>query len=334
MKRFMLILGVFMTLTTGIMGRTQEMVYRGNTISGPYTHRNLSIFLIRGKFAVDVENILTLDEAIEQKAIVIYETGDVNELGVENVSEKPVFIQSGDIVKGGKQDRVLQFDLVIHPKSDRMPIAAFCVEQGRWSRRGEEDAVAFGSSKKQLASKELKLAAKLRSSQQEVWEEVASVQEKLGRNVSRSVRSAESASSLQLTLEDEEIGKRTRAYIDGISELIRNKKDIIGFAFAINGEMNSADMYGSSVLFQKLLPKMLEACATEALAELKEGESIRDVSVEDVIAWLEEADKGNETEKSVNERIHLKVKESEKDIVFETYDASRTKWIHKNVIKK
>ena len=334
MRRIMLILGALLTLTTGIMCGTQEMAYRGNTISGPYTHKNLSIFLIHGKSTVDADNILTLDEAIERKAIVVYETGDVNELEVENVSEKPVFIQSGDIVKGGRQDRVLQFDVVIQPKSGRMSIAAFCVEQGRWSGRGEENVVAFSSSKKQLATKELKLAAKLRSSQQEVWEEVASVQEKLSRNVSRSVRSAESASSLQLTLEDEEIEKRTRAYIDGISDLIRNKKDILGFAFAINGEMNSADIYGSSVLHQKLWPKMLEACATEALAELNEEESIRGVSVENVIAWLEEADKGNETAESVNERIHLKVKESEKDIVFETYDTSSAKWIHKNVIKK
>ena len=48
-------------------------------------------------------------------------------------------MQSGDIVKGGQQDRVLTVSLMLPPKSGRIPIASFCVEQGRWPARGKED---------------------------------------------------------------------------------------------------------------------------------------------------------------------------------------------------
>ena len=41
-----------------------------------------------------------------------------------------MFIQSGDIVKGGKQDRILSVSIMIPPLSGRILIEAFCVESG------------------------------------------------------------------------------------------------------------------------------------------------------------------------------------------------------------
>src|SRR4051812_46709084 len=71
-------------------------------ISSPYTYKNLSIFLIHGKDENTKDNVITLQEAMERKLFRVYETGDVNQLEVENVSKTlDVFIQSGDIVKGG-----------------------------------------------------------------------------------------------------------------------------------------------------------------------------------------------------------------------------------------
>src|SRR5690349_8214729 len=75
-------------------------------LSGPYTQDNLSIFLIHGAKRPSVKTFLTLQEALDQKKVVVYETGNVNELAVENFASEDVYIQSGDIVKGGRQDRV------------------------------------------------------------------------------------------------------------------------------------------------------------------------------------------------------------------------------------
>lgn len=334
MKKMILLVVMGLFLNYGVC-LSEENVEKKWDISGPYKHQNLTVFLIHGNSAVDSGNTLTLEEAIEKKYIVIHETGSVNELTVENVSDNPVYIQAGDIVKGGRQDRTLQYDVVIQPKSGKVSVNSFCVEHGRWSKRGDEDAREFSSSKKILSSKKLKLAAKSEGSQGEVWEEVSKVQEKLSRNLGKSVKSAQSESSLQLTLEDKDIEKQTKAYVDAISELVKEKKGTIGFVFAINDEINSADIYGNATLFQKLFPKMLEACATEALSERHEISDTNNLAIEDIAKWMADAEKGKETKKDINKDNHLKIKDSESDMVFETYGKNKDGiWIHKNIIKK
>jgi hypothetical protein len=69
-------------------------------ITGPFTHENLTVFLIHGPNKIG-KSFLTLEEALDQRKVIVYETRDVNELAIENVSNKDVFIESGDIVKGG-----------------------------------------------------------------------------------------------------------------------------------------------------------------------------------------------------------------------------------------
>ena len=76
-------------------------------LSGPYTHRNLTIFLVHGKNLIKSKSILTLQEALVQKKVVVYETKSVNELSIQNFSNSDVYVQAGDIVKGGAQDRMI-----------------------------------------------------------------------------------------------------------------------------------------------------------------------------------------------------------------------------------
>ena len=116
--------------------QSQPATVADYTVSGPYTHKNLTIFLLHGAGQSQGRAPLTLQEAMKRKQVVVRETGDVNRLTIQNRSNQDVFVQAGDIVKGGQQDRVLALDLIVPPKSRRIPIEAFCVEQGRWSRRG------------------------------------------------------------------------------------------------------------------------------------------------------------------------------------------------------
>jgi hypothetical protein len=104
---------VFLFFTA--IAAAQSPSYR---ISAPYTHKNLTIYLIHGKDENSKTNILTLQEAMDRQLFRVYETSDVNELAVENVSKTfDVFIQSGDIVKGGKQDRILGVSIIIPARS-------------------------------------------------------------------------------------------------------------------------------------------------------------------------------------------------------------------------
>src|SRR5215213_3255925 len=297
----------------------------GYRISGPYTHENLSVFLVHGKDTLPGKNFLTLQEALASKVVIVHETKDVNELAIENVSkDKEVYVQSGDIVKGGQQDRVLAVDLIVPPRSGRIPIAAFCVEQGRWRQRGQEEAGKFESSTDMVATNDLRIAANKTKSQGEVWAKVSEAQAKLSENVGGSVNSTVSESSLQLSLENKNVQKVTDGYVKRLSNIISGKADVIGYAVAVNGKMNNADVYGSSALFRKLWPKLLKASAVEAVAELQKGARFETVRADSVEGFFAEAEDGKAAEDEVSGRVRRVTRETDKNLVFETVDQDAT----------
>jgi hypothetical protein len=113
---------------------------------------------------------------------------------------------------------VLSSDLVLPPKSGKVEIGSFCVENGRWTKRGTEEADRFASSETYLAHKDLKMA-NTKGDQGEVWQNVRQVQEKLAANLKGEVRGAQSASSLQLTLENERVRKGAKGYVRALAPL-------------------------------------------------------------------------------------------------------------------
>src|SRR5688572_28684262 len=149
-------LTVVVCVLLAVVSATAQTAYK---ISEPFTHKNLTIYLIHGADASSNKDLVTLQEALEMKIFKVYETDDVNELIVENISPKyDVFIQSGDIVKGGKQDRVLAISIIVPRNSGKVSIEAFCVEAERWEGRGNENEKEFSSSEERIVSKELKIA--------------------------------------------------------------------------------------------------------------------------------------------------------------------------------
>lgn len=305
-------------------------------ISEPHVFRNLTVFLIHGDDQVTGKTFLTLDEALEQKKVVVHETGNVRELAIENKSAREhVYVPSGSIVKGGKQDRTIQYDMVLPPKSGAVPLASFCVESGRWSARGSEKANEFSSAKDNLATRELKLAAKLKGSQSEVWQNVDKAQAGLSGNVGQTVSAGESPSSLQLTLEHKKVRQAIQAYTDALEKAVEGQDDVVGYAFAINGEINSADVYGSAELFRKLWPDLLEATAVEAVAKMQEGKTFPAARPPAVARLFADAAGGKESEKKLADGGKLTIKESDKSVLFLVTDGAepsksyRTEYISK-----
>ena len=317
--------------TSGQDASTGSSSYR---LSGPYTHKNLTVFLVHGKDSTK-KTFLTLQEALTQKKVRVYETKDVNELAIRNLSDQDIYVQAGDIVRGGDQDRMISIDFIVPPNSGRMPIAAFCVESGRWNKRGNEESASFSSSENTVASKDIKLAAKREGSQQAVWKNVSLTQEKLGRNVGGSVQEMVSVSSLELSVENSKVKETTAAYINALSGILQNKSDVIGYVFAINGHVNSADVYASRGLFAKLWPKLLKASAVEAVAELNKDIEAKPVASETVHTFLTEAEKATAAAKQVTPRVKVVTREDDKNIFFETQDrAANDGWVHRNYIRK
>jgi hypothetical protein len=305
-------------------------------LSGPFTHQNLTVFLVHGKDQIPDKDFLTLQEALEQKKAVVHETGEVSALAIENLSERHVvFVQAGDIVKGGQQDRVVPYDYVVPPNSGRLPLASFCVEHGRWTQRGEENAKQFDSSTAILATKELKLAARYRKAQDEVWAKVDEIQEKLAQNLRGKVRSDLSSSSLQLSLENAKVQTSADAYVERLGPITAGKKDVIGIAFAINGKINSAEVYGSHALFQKVWPRLVRACAIEALTELDKEQTGQIVTAAKLRTCLTEVDEGNASQQQVTERIVVVLQETGSNLLFETRDGRhKDAWVHRSYFTK
>ena len=324
-------------------------------ISGPYAHANLALYFAHGPSAPGPVP-LTLQEALAKNQVLVHETGDVNRLIIENRGGEEVFVQAGEIVKGGKQDRVLTVSLLLPKNSGPVPIGAYCVEQGRWQPRGKEDAKRFSSSDAAVPSRKAKIAMKapapehavpidrivrpgqaMRHSdisrrQSEVWKDVAETQRKLAGTVGAPVESRESRSSLQLSLEHKQVRATVAEYVQALAPAIDKASDAIGLAFAINGAINSADLYPSHRLFKKLWPKLLKAAATEAVAE-KNGKDGTPPKAEAVLAFLERSERGKAGERRIDARTTLATRESEKSYYFEARRADGAVF-HRNYLAR
>ena len=307
-------------------------------ISGPYQSGNLSIFLIHaepmpGGGAAGA--YLTLDGALAGGLAAVYETGDVNELQVENKSkDRTLFIQAGDIVKGGRQDRVLSVDLVLPPGSGKTAITAFCVEQGRWSARGNEPAQQFASAEKSLAGKDLKLAAKSKRSQTEVWNAVAETQARLAASVGEDVAAPASPTSLQLSLENPKVAEAVTTHVAALAKLAADHPDAVGYLYAVNGKISGGDIYSSPLLFRKLWPRLLEASVTEAVAEPAEGSAGQGVAADDAAAFLTAMDSAAATDQRLPAGVTIVSRETDKAAAFETRSDSAEGWLHRSYIAK
>jgi len=307
-------------------------------ISGPYESGNLSVFLIHaeplpGGGAAGA--YLTLDEALASGQAAVYETGDVNELEVQNKSkDRTLFIQAGDIVKGGRQDRVLSVDLVLPPGSEKIPITAFCVEQGRWSARGNEPAQQFASADKSLAGKDLKLAAKSKRSQTEVWNAVAETQAKLAASVGEDVAAPASPTSLQLSLENKKVAEAVGKHVAALTALAADHPDAVGYLYAVNGKISGGDIYASPRLFRKLWPRLLEASVTEAVAEGADGSTAAGIAAADAATFLTAMDSAAATDQQLPAGVTLLSRETDKAAAFETRSDSVDGWLHRSYIVK
>jgi hypothetical protein len=241
-------------------------------------------------------------------------------------------------LKGGKQDRTVQYDIILYPKSAEVPVPAYCVEQARWSRRGGEDVTKFSGSSNYLSSKSLKMAAKYYKSQTGVWDEVASVQRKSALNAHvplSAVQGESSYSSLDLTMENQTIKERTQKYIDDLQNIDSEKNDIVGYAFAINGKINNIDVYSSNSLFKKMWPKLLSAAALEAFTELAGSNEFSPPTCQQVHDCMLDVEKEKGKSTAVNGAGKTILRESKLNVLFETLDTkSGGAWVHRNYVVK
>ena len=240
-------------------------------VSSAHTHANLTVFLVRGPDVLESRNILTLQEALEKGLAVVHETDTVNTLAVENLSaDHELFLQSGDIVKGGKQDRIIADDMLVGAKSGKVPCRANCCEQSRWQPRAGEVATKFEKSTDFAVGNDIKIA-NASGQQGEVWKNVEQAQKALSQNLGKPVTANASPTSLQLALEDKDLRAKVADFERSLAGLANAYPDAVGVVMAVNGQVIASDVYGSKELFRKAWPKLLKSAAVDAVAQQPTG---------------------------------------------------------------
>ena len=311
----------FLWLFTPADATIQTYRAKDYKLDGPFIHNNLAVFLIRGKEQSDDLAVITLEESMKTNLVRINETGNVGELTAENLSpDRSVFIHAGDILKGGKQDRTISQDLLLPPRSGPVALKSLCVEQGRWTKRGQESQARFSLSSRMLSSKDLKIATRAHNNQNAVWNAVGLLQSLLGNKLNNNVRSRFSNTSLQLTLENDIVNAAAANYVQALAPSVRNKPDVIGYGFFINGTFNSIELYSSNRLFLSLWPKLLLSNAMEAVASLDNPPQHHPVDpedIEDALADIELHEKSLKTSRNID-----------KGFFFDTQKSHRNKNIH------
>jgi hypothetical protein len=264
------------------------------------TYENLTLVPVLTKAKVDDDReYLVLDEAFEKKQLKIKEKDDeqVNELTLTNKSDKALFVMAGEVILGGKQDRIIGKDTLIQAKQT-VVVPVFCVEHGRWT---EEKGSREFRSGKTLAHTKLRMKANYEE-QGAVWDEVDK------KNKARKVDN--STKTYRKVAEDKSVSKAIESYDKNIGAALAKVKDaerMIGFVVAVNGKVVGMETFGSPKLFQKLKPKMLRSYYVEAVDLPVDAEAAK--TPVDAKAIKEFNEKGKEAERrTVIERKGHKAK--------------------------
>ncbi len=295
---------------------------------GPFVHANLAIYVVRGQGS-DARSYLTLDEGLREGSVSLRETeeGEVGTLVVENRSDRWLFLHAADVVTGGKQDRTIASDVVVPPHSAPVDIAAFCVEQGRWSG----DTAAFAESRA-MASGPLKLRIQRDQDQSGVWDEVAKQSVHAAYLAgSPELASLSSTGTYNAVVQNPALQSKETDAVGALLPEIEAIPDAVGLIAAIGGELAAADVYASPELFRSLAAKLLASYAREAaLAPDPNGAPPR---ADEAARFLAESGGPADREEQISESMVRKTKESAGAVVFEYHDRGAG-LLHRSIVTK
>ena len=229
----------------------------------------------------DVE-VLTLDEAFTQKVVAITEQGSVNNLTLTNKDQRPLFMLAGEVIIGGKQDRIIGQNTVIAGNTTQS-VPVFCVEHGRWG--GSTDEFTSG---KALAHGRLRGKANF-AGQQAVWNEVSEKNaERKTTNATDTYRDV-AAQQSNGTLAASETQIATGLAKIAAAERAR----MIGYIVALNGKVATVDRFSSPRLFTKLENKLVRSYLTESV-DVVAVPNIQPPTTVDVQSFMSDADKATQ----------------------------------------
>ena len=306
------------------------------TICDPVSAANLTVYLVqlpRGRTArrqtaaPPVVEFVCLEQARAAGEVVISETGIIERVRLENHSKQNLFLQAGEVLRGGNQDRAVAGDLIIpaprhEPESVMVPV--FCAEPERSvpMRGGTPDL--FTQFDQLCPGRRLKKELRL-GTQEDVWREITDLRDAVFDIISYSGTRATPPYSLWVLNELLDTLGWLTPYIHPLLPLARAHQEVTGAVFAINGRLNSAELYATPALFRQLWPKLLWSMTVEALVVQKQngnGGSSTVPTKGEVTAWLAAGHRRGaaaHTDK-INKRVHRRIRSGGGAFCFECLD--------------
>ena len=299
----------------------QENSASGYKVLEAIRNGSLTVFPVVASKSYATGEFLTLDEGLRSGEVVVTEYGnvrglvrnrvapaaqrdsaEVNRLVLVNNSKRPLLLLAGEIVAGGKQDRVIGMDRIVPSESDPIDLSVFCVEPGRWvassDRFGTSGATygvasgrsaGTGASAKSagtlMAQPSVRAKAMGDKDQSQVWAEVRKQQQTMTAEVQASptapmAQALNSTSSYAVVMENQDVKQKVdevakpieRDYQSVIKQL--RDRNAVGVVVAVNGRVIWSDVFASTELLGKYWPKLVRSYASEAVATpVKGGEA-------------------------------------------------------------
>jgi hypothetical protein len=270
----------------------------------PVTYENISLFPVVASSQQDTSAFLTLDEGLSSGEVIVSEQGAtglartrdsqrrptpdytrgpaVNQLVLVNRSKRPLVLLAGELVSGGKQDRIIAKDRIVAPGAEPLPLDVFCVEHGRWSSGSQ--FTASGT----IVHPSVREQAALKQNQNEVWAAV-----RAGSTASRSpgstprpavaprVSPGEIADTIATAVPTQSYAKiyegtRVGASVEEFAAQLQKRfsksttglkgERVVGVVVAYGGEVAWSDIFASGELLDHYWPKLLRSYAVEAVA--------------------------------------------------------------------
>lgn len=256
----------------------------------PLTKGNLSLFPIVGGKNANTTGLLTLDEGLRSGAVIVTEAGSlqglvrpgtryprgsgaqVNRLVLVNNSDRPLLLLAGEVVTGGKQDRVIGTDRIVPPKSQAIDLSVFCVEPGRWVASSEH----FNSMNSAMAQPSVRMPAMAMRDQNSVWEYSAAARAGMAKSTPQAAAEIRGTTSYAKVMQNPEVERKVTsvaADYDGLLKELR-KVGAKGVVVAVNGRITWADVFASTDLLEKYWQKLIRSYAAESLTSVGQKETV------------------------------------------------------------
>lgn len=271
----------------------------------PVSYENITIFPVVSSSSQDTGIFLTLEDGLSNGEVIIREQGSeglartrdgrpvpmpeysggasVNQLVLINRSKRPLLLLAGELVSGGKQDRIIAKDRIVAPGSEPLPLDVFCVEHGRWSSGSQF------TSAKTMVHPSVREQAAVNQSQPQVWASVrggttASSTRTAGghaaapapaitsADISATVAANAPTQSYDKIYRGTRVGTSIDTFVDEVQRRFSHATNglkgerVVGVIVAYGGEVAWSDIFASGDLFDHYWNKLLRSYAVEALA--------------------------------------------------------------------